>query len=124
MEDAFANESPKKGIGFIGVLLFILLFVLMSTGIDGDEFLQHKQLEIPVWFFYLVFAIDILLVVCLLLIFFYRKIGVFLFPLLVIVHFFLHNYYLSTFLYVDITSIFLFFGFGLFVILPKWKFFK
>lgn len=124
MEDAFANETPKKGLGFIGVLVFILLFVLMSIGIDGDEYLQHKELEIPVWFFYLVFAIDALLLLSLLLVFFYRKIGVFLFPLLIIVHFFLHNYYLSTFLYADVTSLFLFSSFGLLVILPKWKFFK
>jgi len=120
----FANESPKKDIGFILSLCALLFFTLMGIGIDADEFAQHAELEIPVWYFYLIFAVDFLMVLGIVLIFFYRKIGVYLFPIALIMHFLFHNYYLSTFLYTDVTNMFLFIGLGLLAIIPKFQFFK
>ncbi len=123
MED-FKNEDSKKDIGFILSLAALLVFSLMGAGIDTDEFLQRKELNIPDDYFYLIFGVDLLMILGLILIFFYRKVGVFLFPIAVLTHYMLHNYYLSTFLYTDVTNLFLFISVGLVAFIPKWKFFK
>lgn len=124
MNDDFSNESPKKDLGFILSLCALLLFSLMGIGIDSDEYLQKTDLNIPGFYFLLIFFTDLLMIVGLLLIFFYRKIGVYLFPVAVVLHFMLHNYYLSTFLYTDVTNLFLYISVGLLAFIPKWKFFK
>ncbi|OWK73690.1 hypothetical protein CBW16_09330 [Flavobacteriaceae bacterium JJC] len=124
MNDDFSNESPKKDLGFILSLCALLLFSLMGIGIDSDEYLQKTDLNIPGFYFLLIFFTDLLMIVGLLLIFFYRKIGVYLFPAAVVLHFMLHNYYLSTFLYTDVTNLFLYISVGLLAFIPKWKFFK
>jgi len=123
-EYSYFDEDPKKGLGFILTLASLLLFTIMGLGIDVDEYLQHEYLNIPTWYFYVIFSIDILMVISLVLMYFYRKIGIFTFPTLLVLHFFMHNYYLSTFLYTDVTNLFLFTGFGMLAIIPKWKFFR
>lgn len=124
MNNEFANESPKKDLGFILSLFALLFFTMMGIGIDADEYSQHTEVNIPGWYFYLIFTIDFLMVLGLVLIFFYRKIGVFLFPAALVTHFISHSYFLSTFLYTDVTNMFLFTGVGLLAIIPKWQFFK
>ena len=124
MNEEFSNESPKKDLGFILSIAALLLFTLMGIGIDADEYLQQKELNIPDFYFFLIFFIDLLMVLGLILIFFYRKIGIYLFPAAVVLHFFLHNFYLSTFLYTDVTNLFIFISVGLLAFIPKWQFFK
>ena len=124
MNEEFSNESPKKDLGFILSLAALLLFTMMGIGIDYDEYVQQNDLNIPGFYFILIFLIDLLMIVGLILIFFYRKIGVYLFPAAVVLHFFFHNYYLSTFLYTDVTNLFIFISVGLLAFIPKWQFFK
>ena len=124
MNEEFSNESPKKDLGFILSLAALLLFTMMGIGIDYDEYLQQNDLNIPAFYFILIFLIDLLMVIGLIFIFFYRKIGVYLFPAAVVLHFFLHNFYLSTFLYTDVTNLFIFISVGLLAFIPKWQFFK
>lgn len=123
-EYSYFDVDPKKGWGFILALASLLLFTIMGMGIDIDEYLQHEYLNIPRWYFYVIFTIDALMIISLALMFFYRKIGMFAFPVLLVLHFLMHNYYLSTFLYTDVTNLFLFTGFGMLAIIPKWKFFR
>lgn len=123
-EYSYFDENPKKGWGFVLAFVALMLFTVMGLGIDVDEYLQHEYLEIPRWYFYIIFSIDLLMIIGLVLMFFYRKIGIFIFPALLVMHFFMHNYYLSTFLYTDVTNLFLFTGFGMLAIIPKWRFFK
>ncbi|GEJ45517.1 MULTISPECIES: hypothetical protein [unclassified Chryseobacterium] len=123
-EYSYFDEDPKKGWGFILAFAALMLFTIMGLGIDVDEYLQHEYLEIPRWYFYIIFSIDVLMMIGLVLMFFYRKVGIVMFPALLVLHFFMHNYYLSTFLYTDVTNLFLFTGFGMLAIIPKWKFFK
>lgn len=123
-EYSYFDEDPKKGWGFILAFAALMLFTIMGLGIDVDEYLQLEYLQIPRWYFYVIFSIDVLMMIGLVLIFFYRKVGIFMFPALLVLHFFMHNYYLSTFLYTDVTNLFLFTGFGMLAIIPKWKFFK
>jgi len=124
MNEEFSNESPKKDLGFILSLSALLLFTLMGIGIDSDEYVQQNDLNIPGFYFILIFLIDLLMIIGLILIFFYRKMGVYLFPAAVVLHFFLHNFYLSTFLYTDVTNLFIFISVGLLAFIPKWQFFK
>lgn len=124
MNDDFADESPKKDFGFILSLAGLMLFTLMGFGIDYDEYLQSNDLGIPGFYFIIIFGIDLLMVIGLVLIFFYRKIGIYLFPTALMLHFLLHNYYLTTFLYTDVTNLFLFISVGLLAFIPKWQFFK
>ena len=123
-EYSYFDEDPKKGWGFILALASLLLFTFMGIGLDFDEYLQHETLNIPKNYFYFIFSVDFLMIVGIILMFFYRKIGIVLFPVMLVLHFFMHNYYLSTFLYSDVTNLFLFTGFGMLAIIPKWKFFK
>jgi len=123
-EYSYFDEDPKKGWGFILALAPLLLFTFMGIGLDFDEYLQHETLNIPLGYFYFIFSIDILMIAGIVLMFFYRKIGIILFPVMLVLHFFMHNYYLSTFLYSDVTNLFLFTGFGMLAIIPKWKFFR
>lgn len=123
-EYSYFDEDPKKGWGFILALASLLLFTFMGIGLDFDEYLQHTELNIPKGYFYLIFSVDILMILGIVLMFFYRKIGIVLFPAMLLLHFFMHNYYLSTFLYSDVTNLFLFTGFGMLAIIPKWKFFR
>ncbi|MFP3833421.1 hypothetical protein [Chryseobacterium sp. SIMBA_028] len=123
-EYTYFDEDPKKGWGFVLAFAALMLFTVMGLGIDVDEYLQHEFLEIPKWYFYIIFSIDVLMMLGLVLMFFYKKVGIIMFPALLVLHFFMHNYYLSTFLYTDVTNLFLFTGFGMLAIIPKWKFFK
>ena len=122
----FKGESPKKSLGFILALSALIIYAIMGMGVDVDEFLQHrsKDLHIPDWYFYLIFAVDFLMMAAVVLIFFYRKTGVILFPLAVALHFIFHLYYLDTFLYSDVSALFVFVGIGLLAVIPKWQFFK
>ena len=124
MNDEFANESPKKDLGFILSLAGLMLFTVMGLGIDYDEYLQSDDLGIPGFYFIIIFGVDLLMIIGLILIFFYRKIGIYLFPAALMTHFLLHNYYLTTFLYTDVTNLFLFISVGLLAFIPKWQFFK
>lgn len=124
MNEEFSNESPKKDLGFILSLAALLLFTLMGIGIDSDEYVQQNDLNIPGFYFILIFLIDLLMIIGLILIFFFRKMGVYMFPAAVVLHFFLHNFYLSTFLYTDVTNLFIFISVGLLAFIPKWQFFK
>ena len=123
-EYSYFDEDPKKGWGFILALASLLLFTFMGIGLDFDEYLQHETLNIPSGYFYFIFSIDFLMIAGIVLMYFYRKIGIILFPVMLVLHFFMHNYYLSTFLYSDVTNLFLFTGFGMLAIIPKWKFFR
>lgn len=122
----FKDESPVKGMGFILSLIGLLIFTIMGIGIDVDQYLQssEKDIAIPQWYFYIIFFIDVLILFSIVLIYFYRKIGVIIFPAATLAHFLLHMYFLDTFLYSDVTALFMFVGVALLAIVPKWQFFK
>ncbi|SFH97099.1 hypothetical protein [Halpernia frigidisoli] len=123
MDNYFDNE-PKKTTPFYLALGALALFTLMGLGIDGDEFLQRDTLQIPIWYFFMIFFVDAMSLLSILGIAFFRKFAVISFPVFVLMHFYLHQFYLETFLYTDVTNIFLYVGVGLLVIIPKWKYFE
>lgn len=124
MDDNYFQDEPKITTTFYVAIGALALFTLMGLGLDGDEFLQRESLNIPDWYFFVVFSVDILALLSLLGIAFFRKFAIFTFPVFVLLHFYIHQFYLSTFLYTDVTNMFLFITLGLFTIIPKWKYFK
>ena len=124
MNDNFKDESPKKDMGLVLSLAALMLFSLMGVGIDVDEFSQHQEINIPTGYFYFIFLVDLVMVASVIFIFFYRKFAAYTFPAAVVTHFLAHNFFLSTFLYTDVTNMFLYIGLGLLAIIPKWQFFK
>lgn len=124
MDDSFFDKNPKKTTSFYAAIIVFSILTLLSIGVDVTEYHQHKDINIPIDFSYLLLGIDFLIIIFIISLFFYRKIGVFGYPFLVFVHYFLHEYYLSTVLYSDLFNLFAFVGLGLLAIIPKWKFFK
>lgn len=124
MDDNYFQDEPKITTTFYVAIGALALFTLMGLGLDGDEFLQRESLNIPDWYFFVVFSVDILALLSLLGFAFFRKFAIFTFPVFVLLHFYIHQFYLSTFLYTDVTNMFLFITLGLFTIIPKWKYFK
>lgn len=118
------DRSFKNNKDYYLIFGLILLVFLLSVNTDMEEYKLHKQINIPQGFFYYTFGVDILVVISWLLIIFFRRLGVILFPLFVAVHFFLHNYFLSTFLYSNVTVLFLFIGLGLLAVIPRWNVLK
>lgn len=114
-------KSNKDYYLFFG--LIILVFFL-SINTDYAEYSLHETINIPGNFFYYTFGVDVLVIISWILILLYRKAGVILFPIFVAVHFALHNYFLSTFLYSDVTVLFLYIGLGLLAIIPRWNVLK
>ncbi|MCG2792277.1 MAG: hypothetical protein L6262_01860 [Weeksellaceae bacterium] len=111
-------QSNKDYYLFFG--LIILLYCL-SINTDYAEYSLHRTINIPGNFFYYTFGADLLVMLSAVLILLFRKVGVLLFPLFVAIHFALHNYFLSTFLYSDVTVLFLYIGLGLVAVIPRWK---
>ncbi len=122
-QDYFANESPKKGLGFWITIALMFLFAIMAFGVDYSQYLDHENLKIPKWYFYIIFSIDFVIFSSIILIIMYRKIGVWLFPIAVLASITCYLYYLDTFMYTSVQNLFLIF-LALFTIIPKWKFFK
>lgn len=115
------DKSFKGNKYFYGILIFLLLHFYMSVNTDLAEFSQHKDINIPIWYFYIVFTVDALVVLSLGLIAMFKKVGVIAFPVFIISHFLIHSYFLSTFLYSDVSVLFFFVGLGLLMIIPRWK---
>jgi len=115
------DKSFKNNKDYYIFFGLILLVFLLSVNTDLAEFSQHQSLNIPSGFFYYTFGVDVLVILSWILIMFFRKTGAVLFPILVLLHFSLHNYFLSTYLYSDITTLFLFIGLGLISIIPRWN---
>lgn len=124
MEDNYFDNNPKKTTIYYVAIIVLFIFSMLSIGVDLTEFSQQKDINIPSWFFYIIFTVDFLLIGSLVAIFFYRKIGAIIYPLAIVTHLFLHEFYLSTLLYSDLFNLFCYFALGLLAIVPKWKFFK
>ena len=124
MNDDFKDESPTKDFGFVLSLAALMLFSLMGVGIDVDEFSQHQEINIPSAYFYFIFLVDLMMILSVVFIYFYKKIAAYTFPLAVLTHFLAHSFFLTTFLYTDVTNMFLYVGVGMLAIIPKWQFFK
>lgn len=116
MEKSFKNNKD-----YYIIFGLILLVYLLSINTDLAEYSQHSAIHIPAGFFYYTFGLDLLVVASWVFVLFFKKIGVVLFPIFVLLHFLIHNYFLSTYLYSDITVLFLYIGLGLLALIPRWK---
>lgn len=114
-------SKPKKDTLFWIAIVSMFIFTIMSMGTDIDQYSQRKDLNIPDWYFYIVMVVNGAILLSVFLMYCMKKMGIFLFPIAVLVHFITHIYYLSTMLYTDVTSLFLFVSVGLLYFIPVWK---
>ncbi|AQX07006.1 hypothetical protein BAX94_01800 [Elizabethkingia meningoseptica] len=122
-QDYFEHE-PKRGTPFFLVLGVLLLLMIHNLFVDYGVVLQKEKMQIPQWYITLLFSLDIFAILSLVGIYFLRKIAVYVFPVLIMIHFIIHLNYLATFLYADVFMMFFYVGIGLFVFIPKWNYFK
>ncbi len=124
MEENHSQPLIKRSKFFYIALILLLPVFFLSVNTDLLHYSQRKDTGVPDFFFWIIFSVDLLIVVSIVLIYFYRKLGAILFPLMVITHFTMHNFYLSTMLLSDLNLLFVYFAAGLLVIIPRWSVFK
>lgn len=122
-ENYFGNNTQKTPAFYIAIGIILVFFGLMLNT-DLAQFSQHKDTGIPGWFFNVLFPVDFIIIASVVLIFFYRKIGAYLFPVFALVHHVLYEFYLSTTLLSGLHLLFVYVGVGLLVVIPRWKAFK
>ena len=122
-EDYFGKTEKKSTFLYIAVAV-MLLCAGLSINTDLAEFSQHAEINIPKWFFVVIFSVDALIIAAILLVLTYRKAAVIAIPVLVLLHFILHQYYLSTMLYSDLNLLFFYVLAGLLAVIPRWQYFK
>lgn len=123
-EENYFGDTSKKTRGFVIALIVLLLCVGITVNTDLAQFAQHTEINIPMWFFYVIFGLDVVMVLSVVAIYFYKKVGVFAFPIAAIIHMVMNSFYLSTIRYSDLNVLFFFFATALFVTIPRWKYFK
>lgn len=124
MQEQHPEATFKKSLSLYIVLILMLIPFILSVNTDLAHFSQHTDTGVPKEFLWIIFTVDFLVLLCMVLIYFYRKVGAILLPVAVMMHFLLHDFYLSTTLYADLFLLFVYCGAGLAVIIPKWKIFR
>ncbi len=124
MKGSITEKTTSRSKYFYIALVLLIFSLVLSFNTDLAQFTLHEKNGIPIEFFWIIFSVDALILFSLLLIYFYKKAGAILFPVLVFLHFMLHNFYLSTSLLADLNVLFVYFAAGLLVIVPRWKDFR
>ncbi|MGI9526338.1 MAG: hypothetical protein ACR2MS_04415 [Weeksellaceae bacterium] len=128
--DYFENETAEKSFGFKFILAFVALMILSIVGIRvyniftmdvlPDPSLQRE----PLWYNYTVIVLGLISLAGIYLTWNYKKIGVYtviasLFTIVLVNPEFSLLRTLA-----PLFTLFVFVGYGLFEIIPKWRFFK
>ncbi len=124
MEENDQKTYIGKSKSFTLALVFTLIMSSFSINFDVTSLIQQNNLEIPNWYLILLAILDIAIVGSIFAIYFYRKIGVYVFPVAIFIHFLLQNHYMNSFLYFDLFMLFLYFSVILISVIPRWAFFK
>ena len=129
-QDYFANETSEKSFGFKVVLALVALMVLsiivvrIYSLITYEVIVDPTLLREPMWYNLSTIGLSIITLVGLWYTWLYKKLGVYLtagalFAIIAI------NPEFDLFrTLAPLFTLFIFTGFGLFEIIPKWKFFK
>ena len=124
MEETVQNKKLKRTKYFYIALALLFLAFLLSANTDLGHFSSRNYTGVPIEFFYIIFSVDFLVIFSMVLIYLYKKAGAILFPMFILIHFMLYNFYLSTTLLSDLNVLFVYFAAGLLVIIPRWNEFK
>ncbi|VDH05774.1 hypothetical protein [Bergeyella zoohelcum] len=114
------SQVLHRGTFFWVTLIVLIVFSIMTMGVDVDQVLQRTEIHIPEWYFYIIFSVNAVMIVALVLLFFFKRLGLILFPISVLLHFSFHIYFLGTFLYTDLMTLFMYFALGLLYFVPLW----
>jgi hypothetical protein len=121
-DDVKSLDHRSLSFNLAHILIFIFFLLILNT--DLAQYSQHTITGIPTGFVATIFVVDLCIVLMLVLQFFYKKIGTFLFPVFVLIHQGLYEFYLSTTLYAGLFLLFVYCTAGLLVVIPRWKSYK
>ena len=124
MEENKQNAYIGKSKSFTLALVFTLIMSSFSINFDITSVIQKDNLEIPNWYLIVLAILDFSIVASIIAIYFYRKIGVYVLPIAIFIHFLLQNQFMNSFLYFDLFILFLYFSVILIAVVPRWPFFK
>ncbi len=116
------EEVKSSGFKFAVIVLFLLACIPVFMGILGFKRIYLNSA--PCWLLNVYFWIGICNVISAIGIYFFKKIAVFAYIFFVIL---LYVFFLTAYgmeLFDSLFTIFFFIGIGLFVIIPRWKYFK
>lgn len=129
-QDYFPNESPEKSFGFKVILTLVALMTLsilavriysLSTyTVAPDPTLTRE----PLWYNYLSILLCLVTLAGLFFTWQYRKIGVFITAGALFIMIVANPEFSLLRTLAPLFTLFIFSGYGLFEIIPKWKFFK
>lgn len=128
-KDYFPDETPEKTFGFKFILTLVAIMIMSIIGIRiytwesysaaPDPTLQRE----PVWYFWSVIILGILALIGLLYTYQYKKWGVYLVILSLFLMVVINPNFSLMITLAPLFTLFVFVGYGLFEIIPKWKYF-
>ncbi|MDO5510953.1 MAG: hypothetical protein Q4F57_09670 [Weeksellaceae bacterium] len=130
MQNYFQNETPEKTFGFKTILTFVALMIishaaLMVYNIVSPPISPDPTLFIPpLWYNILGSLLSITALVGLGMTYNYRKIGVYVVIASLLLIVVLNPEFSLLRTLVPVFTLFIFVGFGLLEIIPKWQFFR
>lgn len=130
--DYFQNETAEKTFGFKVILTLVALMILSIIGIriftmigaGSDVALDPTLQPDPVWYNYSVVLLGLISLAGICFTWMYRKIGIYMVAISLFLIVLLNPEFSLLKTLAPLFTLFIFVGFGLFEIIPKWKFFK
>lgn len=130
--DYFQNETAEKTFGFKVILTLVALMTLSIIGIriftmigaGSDVALDPTLQPDPVWYNYSVVLLGLISLAGICFTWMYRKIGIYMVAISLFLIVLLNPEFSLLKTLAPLFTLFIFVGFGLFEIIPKWKFFK
>ncbi|MBV7440444.1 hypothetical protein KRX57_03355 [Weeksellaceae bacterium TAE3-ERU29] len=129
-ENYFKNETKTKGFGF-KFILSIVAFMIISFATFAVKRIVENPVQLdptlgidPLWYSYSIVILSIITLIGLWLTYMYRKWGVYIVIGALLSMIVINPEYSLLRTLLPMFTLFTFIGYGLFEIIPKWKFFK
>lgn len=126
----FENETAEKGIGFKVILLLEALMIIIFAAFSLKRIVENPvQLDPtigidPLWYSYSIVVLSIIALIGLWFTYMYRKWAVYSVIISVFLMILINPYFSLIKTLIPMFTLFIFVGYGLFEIIPKWRFFK
>lgn len=129
-QDYFQNETAEKTFGFKVIITLVTLMTLSIIGIriyslqTYDVTPDPTLIREPLWYNYVVMVIGVVTLVGLWFTWQFKKIGVYITIASLLLIILLNPEFSLLRTIAPLFTLFIFVGYGLFEIIPKWQFFK
>lgn len=128
--DYFENETDEKSFGFKLIISLVALMVLSIIGIriynifNYDVLPDPTMVREPLWYNYITIFLGIISLIGLFFTWNYRKFGVYMVIASLFISIVINPEFSLLRTLAPLFALFVFVGYGLFEIIPKWRFFK